>query len=120
MPARRSRSRRSAARAPWPWSGRGERVGGAATVIAALELQRRAARAAHAAAYLAVSVPIALLGLLAIVLLTVGALVSLLGIGLPVLLAGAGACRGVVRLDRRVANRFLGARIPPLPLGRTP
>jgi signal transduction histidine kinase len=87
-------------------------------VIAALELPRRGARAAHATAYLAASVPIALLGVLAVLLLAVGAALSVIGIGLPVLVAAATACRALVRLDRRAANRFLRTQIPPLPGGR--
>ena len=78
-------------------------------------LQHRVARAAEAVAFLAASVPIALLCVLAVLLLVLGAALSVLGIGLPVLLAGAAACRALVRLDRRAANRFLEARIPPIP-----
>jgi signal transduction histidine kinase len=85
-------------------------------VIAALELQRRAGRAAQSVGYLATSVAISVLGLLAIVLVALGAVLSLIGLGLPLLRAGVAACRRVVRLDRRAANRFLGAQIPPLPL----
>lgn len=82
---------------------------------AALIVPRRLARAGEATAFLAVSVPIAVLGVLAVVVLVLGAALSVVGgLGLPVLLAGAGACRGLVRLDRRAANRFLGTQIPPL------
>jgi signal transduction histidine kinase len=87
-------------------------------VIAALRLQERVTRAGQAAAYLGASVPIALLGVLAVALLVVGAALSVVGIGLPLLVVAAGACRRLVRLDRRAANRFLGAQIPPLPLSR--
>jgi signal transduction histidine kinase len=86
-------------------------------VIAQLALPQRAGRAVQTAAYLAASVPIALLGVLAVLLLAVGVVLSVVGIGLPLLLAGAGACRSVARLDRRAANRFLGSQIPPLPGG---
>ncbi len=86
-------------------------------MIASLALPQRAGRAVQSAAYLAVSVPIALLGALAVALLVVGAILSVVVIGLPLLLAGAAAGRSVVRLDRRAANRFLGAQIPPLPAG---
>ena len=88
--------------------------------MSALDLRPRVARAAEATAYLAVSVPIAVLGVLAVVVLAVGAALSVAGIGLPVLLAGAAACRGLVRLDRRAANRFLGAQIPPLAVAARP
>jgi signal transduction histidine kinase len=89
--------------------------------VSALHLRRRVARAAEATAYLAVSVPIAVLGVSAVVVLAVGAALSVAGgIGLPVLLAGAAACRGLVRLDRRAANHFLGTQIPPLAIPPRP
>jgi signal transduction histidine kinase len=87
-------------------------------VIAALQLPRRITRAAEATAFLAASVPIAVLGLLAVVVLVLGAALSVAGIGLPLLLAGSAACRALVRLDRRAANRFLGTQIPPQPAHR--
>jgi signal transduction histidine kinase len=83
-------------------------------MIAALKLQERFTRAGQAAAYLGASVPIALLGVLAVLLLVVGAALSVVGIGLPLLVVAAGACRRLVRVDRRVANRFLGGQIPPM------
>jgi len=86
-------------------------------VIRSLALARRGRRAAETVAYLAVSVPIALLGVLAVLLLGVGAALSVVAIGYPVLLGSAAACRGLVRLDRRLANRFLGTQIPPLAAG---
>jgi signal transduction histidine kinase len=84
-------------------------------VIAALELDRRVQRAAHALAYLAINVPIAILGALSVVALVIGAALSLIWIGLPLLLGAAAACRWLVRLDRRAANRFLDMHIPPVP-----
>jgi signal transduction histidine kinase len=84
----------------------------------ALALGRRGRLAAEAVAYLAVSVPIGVLGVLAVLLLGIGAALSVAGIGLPVLVAAAAACRQLVRLDRRLANRFLGTQIPPLAAGR--
>ncbi|MCW3001274.1 MAG: sensor histidine kinase [Conexibacter sp.] len=86
-------------------------------MIAALQLARRGRRATLVIAYLAASIPIAVLGLLAVLLLVVGAALCVIGIGLPVLLAAASACRRLVRLDRRLANRFLGTQIPPLAAG---
>jgi signal transduction histidine kinase len=86
-------------------------------VIAALELDRRLERAAHALAYLAINVPIAILGALAVMALALGAALSVAGIGLPLLLGAAAACRWLVRLDRRAANRFLLLHIPPVPAG---
>ena|GEM_PF-2172773 len=89
-------------------------------MIAALELQRRFTRAGQAAAYLGASVPIAVLGVLAVVLLIVGAALSTIGIGLPLLVLAARACRRLVRLDRRAANRFLSGQIPPMMGARPP
>ena len=83
-------------------------------MIAALELDRRLQRAANAAAYLAVNVPIAILGTVCVLALVLGAALSVAWIGLPLLLGAAAACRRLVRLDRRAANRFLGTHIPPV------
>jgi signal transduction histidine kinase len=87
-------------------------------VIALLHLDRRVTRAGQSAAYLAVSVPIAVLSLLAVLLLLAGAALSVTGLGLPLLLLAAGAVRRLVRLDRQAANRLLGTQIPPLPAAR--
>jgi signal transduction histidine kinase len=84
-------------------------------VSAALELDRRLQHAAHALGYLAINVPIAILGAVAVVALVLGAALSLIWIGLPLLLGAAAACRWLVRLDRRAANRFLDLHIPPVP-----
>ena len=86
-------------------------------MIAALGLDRRLERASHAAAYLAVNVPIAILGALSVLALVLGAALSVAWIGLPLLLGAAAAVRRLVRLDRRAANRFLGTHIPPVPAG---
>jgi signal transduction histidine kinase len=85
-------------------------------VIATLELDRRFERAAQALGYLGASVPIAVLGVLAVLTLMVGATLSVIGIGLPLVVAAVAACRRLVRLDRRAANRLLGTQIPTLPL----
>jgi hypothetical protein len=87
-------------------------------VIAALELRRRARRAAQVVVYLAASIPIAILGVLAVLLLAVGAALSVLRVGLPVLRGAAAGCRRLVGIDRRLANRFLGTRVPALAAGR--
>lgn len=84
-------------------------------MIAALGLDERVARAGRALAYLAVSVPIAVGAFFAVLLLVGGAALSLLGVGLPVLLAGASACRALLRVERRASNRLLRTQIPPLP-----
>jgi signal transduction histidine kinase len=83
-------------------------------VSAALQLQERFTRAGQAAAYLGASLPIALLGVFAVLLLVVGAALSVVGIGLPLLVVAAAACRWLVRVDRRLANRFLSGQIPPM------
>ena len=84
-------------------------------MIAALELDGRFSRAGRAIAYLAVTLPVTLLALPAVLALTLGAALSVAGIGLPLLLAAATFCRSLERLDRRAANRWLGAQVPPLP-----
>jgi signal transduction histidine kinase len=86
-------------------------------VIAALGLDRRLERASHAASYLVVNVPLAIVGALSVLALVVGAALSVVWIGLPLLLGAAAVCRRLVRLDRRAANRFLGLHIPPVPAG---
>ncbi|HEU4973957.1 MAG TPA: sensor domain-containing protein [Baekduia sp.] len=86
-------------------------------MTAGLELPRRLSRASHAAAYLAVSIPIAVLGVLAVLLVVLGAVLSVVRIGLPLLVGAASACRRLVGIDRHVANRYLGTQIPPLPGG---
>jgi signal transduction histidine kinase len=84
-------------------------------VIAVLELDRRLQRAVGAVAYLAVNVPIAILGMFAVLGVMLGAALAVIRIGLPLLLGAAAACRWLLRADRRAANRFLGMQIPPLP-----
>ena len=81
-------------------------------MIATLELDHRLRRAGHAVAYLVVSLPVTLLAWPAVALLVIGAALSVLGIGLPLVVAGAGACRALARLDRRAANRWLDAQVP--------
>ena len=84
-------------------------------MTAALQLDRRLQRAVGAVAYLAVNVPIAILAMFAVLGVMLGAALSVVRIGLPLLLAAAAACRWLLRADRRAANRFLGMQIPPLP-----
>ncbi|HEY7622635.1 MAG TPA: sensor domain-containing protein [Solirubrobacteraceae bacterium] len=83
-------------------------------MIASLELDRRIERAGRALAYLAINVPIAILGALSVVALVLGAALSIAVIGLPLLIGAAAACRWLVRVDRRAANRFLDLHIPPI------
>jgi signal transduction histidine kinase len=85
-------------------------------VIAALELDRHLRRAGQAVAYLAIGVPLAVLAVPAVLAVALGAALSVLaGAGLPVLAGAAAVCRGLLRLDRRAANRLLSTRIPALP-----
>jgi signal transduction histidine kinase len=86
-------------------------------MIAVLHLDRRVERAGRAVAYLAANVPIAILGAFAVLGVMLGAALSVLRVGLPLLVGSAGACRWLVRADRRVANRFLETQIAPLPAG---
>ena len=61
------------------------------------------------------TLPVTILALPAVAALILGAALSIAGIGLPLLLAAATFCRGLERLDRRAANRWLGAQVPPIP-----
>jgi signal transduction histidine kinase len=90
-------------------------AGGAATPRA--ELRARCARAIRTAGFVGASIATSVLGLLSVSVVAVGALLSLLGgLGLPVLQVGVEACRRVVQLERRAANRFVDAHIPPVPM----
>jgi signal transduction histidine kinase len=84
-------------------------------VIGALTLERRFARAAQALAYVGASVPLAVGSVIAVLALVLGAALSVVGVGLPLLLLGAALARRVVGLDRRAANRLLGTQIGRLP-----
>jgi signal transduction histidine kinase len=68
-------------------------------VIAALELDRRLARARRVLGYLAFAVPLAVLAVAAL-------MVTLVHLPAPV--------RWLLRLQRRIANRWLYAQLPPL------
>ncbi|HET6547832.1 MAG TPA: histidine kinase, partial [Solirubrobacter sp.] len=83
-------------------------------MIAALGLERRLTRAGHAVTFMIVTLPVTLLAIPAVVLLVLGAALSVAGIGLPLVVAAAAACRRLVRLDRHAANRWLDAGIPPI------
>ena len=71
-------------------------------------------RAAGALAHLVVGVPLGLLGLVALLGVGLGAALSLLWIGGPLLLVALRACREIADLDRRRANLHLDAHLPPL------
>jgi signal transduction histidine kinase len=79
-----------------------------------LELGQRIEHAFQALAYLAISLPIGLLAAVAVLTLVIGATLSALWVGLPLLLVAIAGCRRVADLDRHEANRFLEAGITPL------
>ena len=84
-------------------------------MIGALKLDRRLERAGQAVAYLLIGLPIAALALVGVLVLILGAALSVTGLGLPLLIAAAAGCRALLRLDRRAANGLLRTHIPPLP-----
>jgi signal transduction histidine kinase len=84
-------------------------------ITSPFELRRRLQRAAQTIEYVLVSVPIGLLGLVTVLLLVVGAALSVFGIGLPILLGASAFGAWIARLDRRAANRMLDTHLPPLP-----
>jgi signal transduction histidine kinase len=80
-----------------------------------LDLPVRVERAFRTLAYLAVSVPLGLLGLVAVLALLVGALLSVVWIGRPLLIGAVAASRRLAELDRRAVNRLLGTHLSPVP-----
>ena len=78
------------------------------------DLPHRVERAVQALAYLAIGLPLGLLGVLVLAAIVLGALLSVVWIGLPLLLAALRLSRRVADLDRRQANRLLDAHLPPL------
>jgi signal transduction histidine kinase len=80
-----------------------------------LELSARISRAFRALAYIAVGVPLGVVGLLAVVAVLLGAVLSAVWIGQPLLVAGIAAARRIADVDRRAVNRLLGAHIAPAP-----
>jgi signal transduction histidine kinase len=90
-------------------------VSAPAPAIASLELPHRIERAFRSLAYIALTVPLGALGLLALAAVALSAVLSLLGIGFPLLSLAITACRRLAEIDRRAANRLLDAHIAPLP-----
>jgi signal transduction histidine kinase len=80
-----------------------------------IDLPVRVHRAFRTLAYLAISVPFGVLGLLAVLGVLVGALLSAVWIGAPLLIGAAAACRRLAELDRRAVNRLLGTHLSPVP-----
>ena len=83
--------------------------------MSGLQLGSRLDRAARALGYIAVSVPLAVLAFVVAVALLLGAVLLVVGIGVPIVIGAAAAARWVVQLDRHAANRLLGTQVPPLP-----
>jgi len=79
------------------------------------QLAHRVELAAQALAYLALGVPLGALAVLVLGALALGALLSLVWIGLPLVVAALGLSSRLADLDRRQANRLLDAHLPPLP-----
>jgi signal transduction histidine kinase len=78
------------------------------------DVRRRVRRAGRVVAYIALSVPLGILAAVALLALALGAALSVLWVGRPLLEAAVGACRRLADQDRRAANACLGAHIPPL------
>jgi signal transduction histidine kinase len=79
-------------------------------------LGERVGEAAALLAYVVVSLPVgAVCGALLLAAGVAGVLLAPLWVGFPILNATAAAAWQYARLERALANRMLGARIPPLP-----
>ncbi|HVW17473.1 MAG TPA: sensor domain-containing protein, partial [Solirubrobacteraceae bacterium] len=86
-----------------------------------LELRDRAEAAAGTLGHLAASLLIGVAGLAVLVVALVGAALSIVWVGLPLLQLALAAARWLAGAERRDVNRFLDAHVPPLPrLGRRP
>jgi signal transduction histidine kinase len=83
-----------------------------------VDFGRRMRRAAEALEYLTLSLPIGLVCALTTVALLLGAALSAIWIGLPLVLGAVALCSRLAELERRQANRLLDAHIPPLPAPR--
>jgi signal transduction histidine kinase len=91
-----------------------------APAIASLDLGRRVERAFRALVTIALSLPLGAVGLVVVLALALGAALSALWVGLPLLLAAVAAGRRLADIDRRAANRLLDTHIaPPSPRAGT-
>ena len=79
-----------------------------------LDLPFRLRRAATGLAYILVSVPLGVASGVAVLVVAVGAALSVVWVGVPVLLGAVAACRWLAERDRRAANALLAAHIRPL------
>ena len=92
-----------------------------AGALSRLDLRTRLEVAAAAVAYTALALPLTLAGLVVVAVGSILGLVLLpLWVGLPILISTAEATWRYAHLERRLANRLLRARIPPLPRARPP
>jgi signal transduction histidine kinase len=80
-----------------------------------IDFGRRLRRAGEALEYLTLSLPVGLVCALTIVLLALGAALSAIWLGLPLVLAAVAICARLAEVERRQANRLLDAHIAPLP-----
>ena len=71
--------------------------------------------AGEALEYLTLSLPLGLVCALTTAVLVLGAALSAIWIGLPLVLAAVAVCARLAEVERRQANRLLDAHIPPLP-----
>jgi len=80
-----------------------------------VDFGRRVRRAGEALEYLTLSLPLGIVCALTFAALALGAALSALWIGLPLVLAAVSLCSRLAEVERRQANRLLNAHIAPLP-----
>ena len=81
----------------------------------AIDVSRRLRHSGETLEYLTLSLPLGLVCALTTAMLVLGAALSAIWIGLPLVLAAVAVCTRLAELERRQANRLLDAHIPPLP-----
>jgi signal transduction histidine kinase len=86
-----------------------------AAAFASLDLGRRVERAFRALVAIVLGLPLGAVGLAVVLVLVLGAALSALWVGLPLLLAAMAAGRRLIEVDRRAANRLLDTHIAPAP-----
>ena len=82
---------------------------------AGFQLRRRVEVALEGLAAIAGTLVVGLIGALVLGALALGVLLSPLWIGLPLVIGALAACQTLAEVQRRQANRLLGAHVPPLP-----
>ena len=78
-----------------------------------IDFGRRLRRAVEALEYLVLSLPLGLVCAAVTALLVLGAALSAIWIGLPIVLLALAACARLAEIERRQANRLLAAHIAP-------